>query len=104
MKIIWSDNASNDLEEIKKYIARDNINIAESFIYKLVSSVSKLSDFPLLGSPVDKYSQLDIHFIIYKNYKIFYKININNILILTVVHGSRNFSIFDSIDFEDEES
>jgi toxin ParE1/3/4 len=48
-KIIFAPQAVEQLEEIVRYIARDNPNAAEKFGLHLVDQTRLLADFPELG-------------------------------------------------------
>jgi plasmid stabilization system protein ParE len=45
-KIIWSEQAREDLREIVTFIALDNPTTAESFGYLLMTKVDALAQFP----------------------------------------------------------
>jgi plasmid stabilization system protein ParE len=51
-KIVWSDQAREDLRDIVLFIARDNPPAAESFGYSLMSKVDYLAEFPKMGRVV----------------------------------------------------
>jgi plasmid stabilization system protein ParE len=48
-EVIFSARSRNDLEQIVKYIARDNPAAAERFGLKLVEQAESLSDAPEIG-------------------------------------------------------
>jgi len=45
-KLIWSAAARDNLHDIVIFIARDNLNRAMSFAYKLISETDPLEAFP----------------------------------------------------------
>ena len=90
MKIIWSNPAVSDLENIKNYIDKDSQYYSSIFIEKIIESVDKLSKFPLIGRIVPEFNDQNIREIIYQHYRIIYKVNGKSIFILTVAHGGRN--------------
>lgn len=49
-RLIWTDRALNDLEEILKRIEKDNPRAALSFAERLFLRVNQLSAFPKSGS------------------------------------------------------
>jgi toxin ParE1/3/4 len=73
-KIIWSEQARDDLQSIVLFIARDNAEIAESFGYLLMSKVDVLAKFPQLGRVVPEENDEAIREIIFRSYRIIYKI------------------------------
>lgn len=92
MKIIWSIPSFLDLDNIKNYIKKDSIYYANSFICKIINFTEKLENFPEIGRIVPEYNNKELKEIIYKNYRIIYKIDYNkkNIYILAIIHASRD--------------
>ena len=73
--IIISPKVEDELEEISKFIANDNITRAISFIDELLDSVeNRLTEFPKIGK-LYKFNQ---RMIVFKNYIIFYGIDEKN--------------------------
>jgi plasmid stabilization system protein ParE len=52
MKIVWSDVAEADLDDLYDYIARDVPYYAEQFVDRLIEAVGVLKDHPRLGRRV----------------------------------------------------
>ena len=92
MKINWTDNAIQDLKEIKAYISRDSDFYATRFIEKLIDGVDPLSKFPEMGKRVPEAQDELIRELIYRPYRIIYKINKNYIDIITVVNSHRDLT------------
>jgi toxin ParE1/3/4 len=55
-RVIFAPEAIEQLEEIVRYIARDNPQAAERLGYLLIERANLLSDFPELGQPYRKRS------------------------------------------------
>ncbi|HBD94209.1 MAG: hypothetical protein A2015_10090, partial [Spirochaetes bacterium GWF1_31_7] len=83
VKLIWSEKAIISLELIAEYISKDSLFYAKETIRKIRSLTRKLKDFPYLGSIVPEYDRPDIKQLIYKSYRIIYKIDDGVITILT---------------------
>jgi toxin ParE1/3/4 len=90
-KIIWTDNATNDLRQILLYIQYDKVSAAKVFIKKIKSDVEKLRKHPQLGRIVPELCRKDIREIIVKKYRVVYKIETKKIIILTVFEGHKEF-------------
>jgi toxin ParE1/3/4 len=73
-KIIWSEQARDDLQSIVLFIAQDNPAVAESFGYQLMSKVDVLAQFPQLGRVVPEENDETIREIIFRPYRIIYKV------------------------------
>jgi len=84
VKLVWSPLSLNRAAEIAKYIAIDNPQAANSWIEGLFTSVDHLRSFPRSGRKVPELSDDTIREIIFGNYRIIYRIEIEQISILTV--------------------
>lgn len=73
-KIVFSDPSIEDLENIVRFIARDNPQAAARFGSKLIESVRNLAAFPRLGRVVPEKNDENIREIIFKSYRIFYRV------------------------------
>ncbi len=91
-KIIWTEPALSDLQGIHDYISKDSEYYASVFIGEILESVEKVTDFPEMGRIVPEYQQNDIREILVQSYRIIYRFEQNQILILTVVHGRRDLT------------
>ena len=74
-KLIWSPAARDDLHDIVVFIARDNPNRAMSFGYELISETDRLQEFPELGRIVPEYRSDWIREIIFRPYRIVYRVD-----------------------------
>ena len=72
-KIIWSEQARDDLQSIVLFIAQDNPPAAESFGYLLMSKVDVLAQFPQIGRVVPEENDENIREIIFRSYRIIYQ-------------------------------
>ena len=73
--LIWSPAACDDLHDITACIARDNANRAMSFGYELIAETERLLEFPESGRMVPEYSNTLIREIIFRPYRIVYRID-----------------------------
>lgn len=90
MIVKFTDYALKDLERLKDFIAKDSQYYADSFVENVFEAVESLSLFPKMGRKVPEINEENTREIIYKSYRIIYKIDKNDtIWIVTIVHGSR---------------
>jgi addiction module RelE/StbE family toxin len=89
VKLVWTNEALNKLAEIDEYISQDSTTRAKGFIQNIMKSTSSLTKFPLKGRMVPEFNISEIREIIYKNYRIVYRINKDQIQILTVFEAHR---------------
>jgi toxin ParE1/3/4 len=71
-KIVFAPQAIERLEEIVRYIAKDNPTAAEKFGMYLVDRVALLADFPEIGQPYRK--RQNVRRLGCKPYWIYYRI------------------------------
>ncbi|MHA1283644.1 MAG: type II toxin-antitoxin system RelE/ParE family toxin [Promethearchaeota archaeon] len=93
VKIEWSAKAEDDLNEIIEYIAQDSIEFAISFYEQIKKKVENLIRFPRIGRKVPEYNDSNIRELIFKNYRLIYKIIDDKIQIIRLIHGSRNLNL-----------
>jgi toxin ParE1/3/4 len=89
MKIIWTQEALDRLTEIEDYISKDNPERASKFIDQLIEHTSPLSDQPRLGRTVPEIANPNVRELIFKKYRIVYRLYEERIEILTVFEGHR---------------
>ena len=90
-KLIWSPAARDDLHDIVTFIARDNSDRAMSFSYELISRADRLQMFPEQGRIVPEYEDQNLREIIFRPYRIVYRVNHerNQCEIVRVWHSAR---------------
>lgn len=94
MKILWSDVAERDLDEIHDHIARDVPYYAGQFVDKLIEATDKLQEHPRIGRMVPEAGYRDdVRERIVQGYRIVYWLQTERLIILTVIHGSRRLPV-----------
>jgi len=94
-RIKWTSQALADLEAIGDFIARDAQSFAQVFVDRVFGSVDRLAVFPRSGRIVPEIGQENIREIVFGNYRIVYLVSEDDVSILTVFHGSRQFGLDD---------
>jgi len=89
MKLYWTKEVQNNLQEIENFISQDNLNAAIKLIDKIISLTEDLVDYPRKGRIVPELSIDQIREILYKNYRIVYLIKKNSIDIITVFESHK---------------
>jgi len=98
-KIIWTNKSVAHLKALHDYIAEDSPVYAVGFVKALIKSTRKLEAFPLCGRIVPEFQNSSLNFreVIYKGYRIIYRIMTNSdIEIITVAHGRED--IYNNLD------
>jgi toxin ParE1/3/4 len=91
MKLILSQRAKEDLLETWEYIAEHDEVAADRYIDHLRERALELLDFSELGRLRDEIAP-DLRSLLARNHLLFYRIQSNEIQILRILHGSRDFS------------
>ena len=94
-RLIWSPTARDDLHDIVIFIARNNPEHAMSFGYELISMTDQLQSFPARGRIVPEYRNPDLREIIFRRYRVVYRVNHERKLceIARVWHSERGIPI-----------
>ncbi len=90
-RIVWSPEALEDIESIAEYIERDSLFYAKAVVDKILWSTEKLKGFPKIGRIVPELEKEDIRELIVYSYRLVYQIKEEQILIIAVIHGKRQF-------------
>ena len=91
--VIWTKNAVYDLEEIIEYIKTDSIKVAKDIFFEIKGQCSNLSNFPTSRRVVPELQHIGIlkyRELIFKRWRIIYKIENEKVYILIVVDSSRD--------------
>jgi len=87
MRVIWSPLALERLNEIADYIAENNLEAAKLFVLDVFGAVDRLKTLPNSGRVVPEVKRQNIREIIFKNYRVVYRVERKRVSILTVRHG-----------------
>lgn len=89
MKADFSPTAVADLEEIALHIGRDNPHAAEAWVDKLVDRAENAAHQPRAGRVVPEVGSPDVREVFLRTYRIVYQIELDRILVLTILEGHR---------------
>jgi len=91
-RVIWSDAALADVFEIGEHIAHDSVILADMVTAAILNAGATLENFPLRGRIIPEIQREEAREIFYKSYRIMYELNRDQIEILAVIHGARDFN------------
>lgn len=91
MIVLLTAEAEADIEAIGDWIAKDSPARALTFVAELYDKCITLAEAPLGYSLVPRYESSGIRRRVHGNYLIFYRIAGDQIEILHVLHGARNY-------------
>lgn len=87
MIVRWSPLAIERVVEIGEWIAVDHPDSASRIVEGLFSAVERLADFPESGREVPEFERRDLREIIYRQYRIVYRVRMDCVDVLTVRHS-----------------
>ena len=93
VRLVWTDSAIQDLNDIGDFIAKDSLRYAEITVSELFESTDILENHPKAGVIVPEFENEFIRQIVRGNYRIVYQIiDSTNIEILTIHNCARLIS------------
>lgn len=88
-KVKWSPEATEDLESIAEYIARDSEFYARSVVSKILAVSRKISEQPMMGRIVPEIGDKEIRERFIYSYRLVYRVQNSTIIIVAIIHGKR---------------
>jgi len=90
VRIKWTPQAENDVEEIGKYIERDSPRYARITVQRLYHSVQRLKRFPLSGRVIPEFHNEQLREVLVDSYRVLYNVNEIFVIVFAVVHQRRD--------------
>ena len=91
----YTPEAEDDLAGIKEYIAEqpENPVAAVNTVAKITKRIRELEQFPEMGTPLSAIINIatDYRFLVCANYLAFYRIDGNNVYIVRILYGRRDY-------------
>ena len=91
-EVIWAPSALDDIDSIAEYIARDSVDQAALLSARLFEATDRLQEFPFSGRVIPEIGNQACREIIYRSYRIMYRIEGDEVWITGVVHGARDWT------------
>ena len=99
VRVNWTDQALDDIENIAQFIAKDSLKYANIQVQRFFDKAEILTTHPHAGRIVPEINQSYLRELIQGNYRIIYRlVTDNQIDILTVHHSRRLLSNNPSIE------
>jgi len=90
--VIWAEPAKSDLRAIHDFIASNTKYYAKKVVRDIVEKTNILEEYPRIGRKVPEIDDENIREIFAYSYRILYEIKSNNIYIIGIIHGRRDFT------------
>ena len=91
MKVVLAQAAIDDLIAIGRYIAKDSPARAETFVQELEQTCLELADAPHAFALLSHRENKDVRRRVYGNYLIFYRVGVDRIDVIHILHGARDY-------------
>ena len=89
-KIVWSHEATSDLDALSEYIARDSAFYASAFVQEILDASRSLDTFFERGRVVTEFTDSNIRELFVREYRLVYNIEETRIVVLGLIHGKRD--------------
>ena len=93
-KIIWTNPALDDVNDIAEYISLSNMLSAKILVKKIFEKVERLENFPESGKIPIELRNLNYREIVVNPCRIFYKIEHDKVFIMHVMRQERSLRKF----------
>ena len=90
VKVNWWRTANNDLVQIYYYIYEDSVYYATRTVNEILILIDYLKISPYMGRKIPEFNEINKRELIYKSYRIMYKIEFNEVFIRRIWHSARN--------------
>ncbi len=88
-RLIWTEPALTDLDEIAEYIALDNPQAASRFIQKVFDRVQRLEAHPKSGKRPPELTRTHYREVVVAPCRIFYRVEKDDVYVLYVMRSER---------------
>ena len=85
----WHNDAKRDLFQIYNYIYEDSVYYSIKTINEIITKTDNLEMFPYIGRKIPEHNRENERELIYKSYRIMYRIEYDKIFIRRIWHSAR---------------
>jgi toxin ParE1/3/4 len=96
----WTEKAERDLELIHAFIAKDKPIAAIRFVARIKRAVENLIRFPYMGEILTREEESQIREIYVKTCRVVFRVRVDAIRVITLVHSARDFHLDEIGDLE----
>lgn len=94
VKLVWTESALTDLDEIAEYIAIDNPSAASGYVKKVFKCIEHLKDYPNSGKRPTELTESPYREIVIPPCRIFYRAEDNCVYIVHIMRSERLLHAF----------
>ena len=93
-KVMWTESAWKDLEEVADYIAKDSSHYAAAFVREVREAARTLEYLAERGRTVPELSDPRIREFFVRSYRLIYQVTNQAVYIIGFIHGARDLRAF----------
>ena len=90
-RIIWTEPALQDLDQIADYISLDKPTAANRFVQRVFQRVDQLATYPKIGSVPNELNGTPYRQLVIPPVRIFYREQDDKVYIVYIMRGERHF-------------
>lgn len=90
-QVRWTPQASDDLEAICRFLARDSERLAGLTAARILRAIQLLEATPYAGRAVPERERDDLRELVVTPYRVVYRIRAETCVIVCVLHGKQEF-------------
>ena len=90
MVVIWQEEAREDLKEYSRKSRMQTTEKIQNYISDLIEYVDLLGNNPCMGKLFYTYRNIDVRQLLFKMHRIIYHIENDEIIIVKIIHTSRD--------------
>ncbi len=90
-EITWTLDALDDLKSAAEYIELDSPYHAGAFVQAVFQAADSLTDFAERGRLVSELESENLRELLVGRYRLTYRVKAARVIILRIIHGSRDF-------------
>lgn len=88
-RLIWTDQAVDDVQAIAAFIERDSPAYAQRFVEQTLQLAESASQAPMLGRKVPEFDDTAVRERFLFSYRLIYRVSADAVTILGLIHGKR---------------
>ena len=91
-KVMWTETAWRDLEEVADYIAKDSSHYGAAFVREARDAARSLGYVAERGRTVPEFNDPEIRELFVRSYRLIYQVKEQAVNIIGFIHGARDVS------------
>lgn len=91
-RVVWTARASEALTEALEYIAQDSRSAAQRFLTDCLEAAASLAELAERDQLVEEATESNVRQLIVQRYRLLYEVEVAEVQILALIHGSRDFA------------